>query len=248
MKRHNKSDLNLTDKTEKHALSKNLRLLEIMFERFNKRYFNEKIEASIVITDQPPSENYTNIRFDLAHRAGDKILYTISLSHEYIYPKSKQLVTRMLCQMIRLEALKKNIKISSGSSERYHNKNFKMMCEKVGIYVKHDKRYGWEPSGEISTENMGLILDLAFDYNPIYCLEQNVHITETNSIPSGRRPTSTRKYIDLYTGKSVRATKNLILFCLTGYNDAERIADQIEKQYGIKRMVKPFDTSKTNIK
>ena len=102
----------------------------------------------------------------------------------------------------------------------YHNKNFKAVAEACDLVVEHHSTYGWSitsPSDallEFCVENN--LTDIRLNRNDVMSIAVGVGGAHAGTFTgtTGRKPSSTRKYICPCCGMSVRATRNVNVACL----------------------------------
>ena len=102
----------------------------------------------------------------------------------------------------------------------YHNKNFKAVAEACDLVVEHHSTYGWSitsPSDallEFCVENN--LTEIRLNRNDVMSIAVSVGGTHAGTFTgaTGRKPSSTRKYICPCCGMSVRATKAVNIACM----------------------------------
>ena len=126
----------------------------------------------------------------------------------------------MLHEMVHLYNIQQNVQDCSRGGA-YHNKRFKEEAEKRALKIDHHPTYGWT----ITTPTDALIE---------WCIEHElgeIKVTRhdgtfafvpptgkktgapTPPTPTGKKPSSTRKYFCPHCGASVRATKDISIIC-----------------------------------
>lgn len=100
----------------------------------------------------------------------------------------------------------------------YHNKKFKEKAESVGLIIDYDSRIGWSLTSP-SEELIEYIIskdwqDIRINRNEYSGLAGTGKTGKgTSSGDTGKKPSSTRKYVCPCCGASVRATRTLSLVC-----------------------------------
>lgn len=202
-------------------------MLEKMFARINKHYFNGDL-IQPVITIQTDRSAYGHITVcDVWESQGER-RKELNISPEYMKRDFVELLCTLEHEMCHIYNMQNGIKdVSNGNA--YHNKKFKESAERIGLIIECVKTYGWtvtKPSDETRAYAIQLMRELKFDGFDIRRLgglnvsgadqDQDQDQDQEPTKPKtnvGKKPTSTRKYICPCCGTTIRATKEVSVIC-----------------------------------
>lgn len=178
--------------------SNNLKVLNALFNKYNKKYFDNRINGHVVYND-------TRFRVDVSSVVfhDGRFEYRICIPEEDVLQNNLgAIAVNMLTQMVLIYGLMNNIKMSS-NRQTYLNKKFNKKATEVGLTTKYigENGRGFFPTG-IDATNKKILKNFHLEDSAFYKLSGN---------PS--KKSSTRKYICPCCGNSFRATKNLNVIC-----------------------------------
>ena len=185
--------------------------LEDLFQRFNDRFFEGKLEAPVIAV----SPNHTGKTYGwcTTYKAwkndpeSEDGYYEINLCSEHLKRPFEHVCGTMLHEMVHLFNLYQGVQdVSRGST--YHNKRFKEAAEKRGLSIAKSQKYGWTITtlNEEGAEFVESLNQGAFDFfrTPIPAfMKKN----------GGRGSGSSRKYVCPKCGAIIRATKEVRVIC-----------------------------------
>jgi hypothetical protein len=123
-------------------LSKATEELDRLFDIFNQKYFDNKIEKPmIVIQSVGKKPAYGWFTINKLWKQNDKEFYEITIGAEYLNRSKYEICSTLIHEMCH--ALNNQLEVKDTSNNLvYHNKKFKYMAEKM-LEVKHDPKLGW---------------------------------------------------------------------------------------------------------
>lgn len=195
--------------------------LEKMFRALNRDFFpGEEIEEPIITIQSTPTA-YGHVSVAKTWKRKDEDRHELNISADWLNRPIENIVGTMLHEMVHLYNMEHGIKDTSRGGA-YHNKRFKAEAEKRGLIISHDKRIGWSV-----TQPGERVLDYILQ-NGWEDIEMNRGLSLTGWNPggstggkagtaaptkTGKKPSSTRKYICPKCGMSVRATRIVNIMC-----------------------------------
>ena len=133
-------------------LNKNIQLgdtineLYRIFDLFNKKFFDNKLEYPIIIIQSKRKNTLgtcsVNRVWKNKETENKNEKYEITLSAEHLHRPIEELCGTLLHEMIHLYCSLNNIKDTS-NNHVYHNKNFKAEAEKRGLIIEYAQSIGW---------------------------------------------------------------------------------------------------------
>lgn len=177
--------------------------LENAFDILNEKLFESTLTRPIITIQSTPRFYGHFTPYD-SWFSGENGYKEINIGAESLNRPIVETVATLIHEMTHYYCHINGIKDTSRNG-RYHNKVFKLEAEKRLISIAYDKRIGFSvttptPQLESFVAENGLLIDVDISRN-----------TPINA--SGKRPTSTRKYICPQCGTSVRATKVVNIKC-----------------------------------
>lgn len=131
-----------------YPLSDLLTELNRIFNLFNTKFFENKLEVPVIIVQASRKKRTLGTcsvnRIWLHHKetASDYAKYEISISAEYLNRPIEEICATLLHEMVHLHNGLNNIQDTSNNYV-YHNKKFKVESEKRGLLIEHAKTIGW---------------------------------------------------------------------------------------------------------
>lgn len=189
-----------------YILSSDNKFLEQSFEKLNKLYFNSSLPKVIItIQSSPKSNGYITV--NEVWKDNIHTYHEINISAEHISRPIENVLATLVHEMVHLYCMVNNIKdVSNGG--RYHNRRFKEEAEKRDLIIEKVKYIGYSKTSP--SERFIRVLK----ENGLYENINHYRNTETlTSLPTGKKKSSTRKYVCTICGNTVRATKDLNIIC-----------------------------------
>lgn len=195
--------------------------IEKIFNSFNRLYFNNALSLPLITYG---NNSYGALNKNAVTKNGSFYSHEMTLPIEILNKNIDEIAACVLHNMIHEYDFIYEKKMSSRGGT-YHNKKFKEFAEKCGLQcINAGEKNGWTTHTNNTFKDKCEKLGFEKKWSKRYTFK------------SGKRDSSTVKYIDEESKESVRGTKsNHILFC---FDDCPEIAEEIEKKYGKKRMIK----------
>lgn len=195
---------------ESAELSNFLAALERAFDTINKELFESTLSNKPVIVLAPTPGAYGHFTpYDSWKDAEGNARYEINLGANTIDRPTINTIATLVHEMVHLYCHEKNLKDTSRGGA-YHNKVFKREAERRGLKIDYDSRIGYSLTspGEalLELEKRGLFEDVA---NTLHRVAGS-----RRTSPTGKKSSSTRKYVCPSCGMSVRATKEVNILCI----------------------------------
>lgn len=191
------------------SLTTSIERLESVFSKLNDKFFNGELTEP-VITISPDSTHgaygwcTTWKAWKLKGEEKDGGYYEINICAEYLARDFYLIAETMLHEMCHLYNLQNGIKDCSRGGT-YHNRKFKECAEQHGLCIIASQKYGYAHTELLPSTREWLSLQNDLDF----VLYRHSPIKEK----SGKKKSSTRKYICPCCGLSVRATKEVKIVC-----------------------------------
>ena len=194
--------------------------IEKIFNSFNELYFDNSLSLPLI---KYGNNFYGALNQNAVTKNGSSYSHEMTLPVEMLNKTIDEIAACVLHNMIHEYDYVYEKKMAS-RGDTYHNQKFKLFAEKCGLSCEYTDKNGWITHTNDSFRQQCVELGFKKEWSKRYTFK------------SGKKDSSTVKYIDKASGESVRATKpNHILFC---FDDRPEIAAEIEKKYGKKRMIK----------
>lgn len=192
-------------------LSRKLESFERAFDLLNECFFENALSKSVITIYPTPCAYGHFTPWKSWEGAGGVRYCEINLGAETVNRPVIESMATLVHEMVHQWCYERGIKDTSRGGT-YHNKRFKREAEKRGLLISYDKRIGWsltKPSRPlIELERSG-----AFEE-----CERDLHrLGGTRGVSggaSGRKSSSTRKYVCPSCGMSVRATRTVRIMCM----------------------------------
>lgn len=200
---------------ETTKMSRTVGQLEKMYNTLNLDFFEGALPLPIITVQSKPG-TYGHCSAAKIWQRKDDDTYELNVAAEVLMLPIEETIDTMIHEMIHLYCRQNNIKECSRGGA-YHNGKFKEEAEKRGLTCEYDERIGWytKPSEkliEYALEKEWTELKIARKMTiglPPMIGGGSKEPKETKET----KPSSTRKYLCLKCGNSVRATKDLNLIC-----------------------------------
>ena len=192
--------------------------LNKIFDLLNEEFFQSALSRpTITIQSSPKAFGHFSLREDTWISAFGAS-HEINIGAGTLARPIEEVTATLLHEMVHYHNYEIGIKDTSRGCT-YHNRKFKEAAERCGLEVTHSDRYGWShtaPGDALLTfvlENN--LTDILLNRNE----DTSYRISRTGAhsgseTTSGKRPSSTRKYICPCCGNSVRATKWVNIACV----------------------------------
>ena len=193
--------------------------LNSIFDLLNAKYFESALSRPIITIQSTPKAYGHYTLYDAWSVDGDTGMREINVGAGTLARPIENVVATLLHEMCHYWNDRNGVKDCSRGNT-YHNKNFKVTAEARDLLVEHHPTYGWSitsPSDallEFCVENN--LTEIRLCRNDITSIATGVSGTHAGTFvgTTGRKPSSTRKYICPCCGMSVRATREVHIACL----------------------------------
>lgn len=184
--------------------------LENAYVVLNEKYF-DGVLSPVVITIQSSPKTYGHYTAYNAWSENSEGFREINISAENLARPIENIIATLIHEMVHHFCAMSGIQdVSRGGT--YHNKKFKQEAEKRGLIIEYSPRIGFSIT-EPSPELIEFVISQGWE-----CVDlSRVGTPDFISIgggSSGRKTSSTRKYMCPECGCSVRATKIVNVGCL----------------------------------
>lgn len=206
--------------------------LEYAYDMLNAYYFNSEL-TKVVITVQSSAKTYGHYTTYDAWTDKNRGYREINISAETLDRPIENVIATLLHESTHHYCDQNNIKDVSRNGT-YHNKRFKEQAELRGLLISYDSRIGYsitQPSPDLIQfiSDMGWKdIDLSrkgeWDFSPSGGGSGGA-IGPDGGSATGKKKSSTRKYLCPECGCSVRATKDVHIACL----DCNTVMEVVEK-------------------
>ena len=211
--------------------------LEGMYNLANNILFASKdikVELPVLITIQSRGK-HNALGWVTSQKAwidgkGEDFAYELNVAAESLARPAADIFNTIVHEMCHLVNIQRGVQDCTNSQR--HNKKFKEICDKVGLYCEQMGRYGWAATHEPekNSDELKAILSAYMEHgNPAALGMQRkdyaVKVTKGGSGEEGaggenagtstpkKRKSNQRKYVCPKCGTSVRATKDVRIMC-----------------------------------
>jgi len=137
-------------------LSKAHSELDRLFDIFNEKLFENKLEKPIIIiqsTGKKPIYGYCSLERRWSSKDSEQECYELGISAENLARDKEGICGTLIHEMVHLMNVGLGVK-DTASNYVYHNKRFKEAAEAVGLIIQKAPRIGWSVTtlGEKLTE------------------------------------------------------------------------------------------------
>ena len=134
-------------KTLTYQLTDTLAELNRIFNLFNTKIFDDKLELPVIVVNTRTKRAMGTCsvnRIWLYHKetGSDYSKYEITISAEYLNRPVEEICATLLHEMVHLYNGLNKVEDTSNNYV-YHNKKFKTEAEKRGLIIEHAKTIGW---------------------------------------------------------------------------------------------------------
>lgn len=186
-------------------ISDEVKFLEEAFDLLNKVYFESTLQKIAITIQSTPRAHGHFTPWD-SWVDGDASIKEINLGAESLKRPVVETVATPLHEMVHYYCHINGIQDTS-QGNTYHNKRFKVECEKRGLIIGYDRGIGYSPTTP-SSELANLVEQQGWgDRIKLFRDERRKN-------PTGKKLSSTRKYSCPKCGLSVRATKTVNIACV----------------------------------
>ena len=193
--------------------------LNSIFDLLNAKYFESALSRPIITIQSTPKAYGHYTLYDAWSVDGEQGMREINIGAGTLARPIENVVATLLHEMCHYWNDRNGVKDCSRGNT-YHNKNFKATAEARDLLIEHHPTYGWSitsPSDtllEFCVENN--LTEIRLCRNDITSIATGVSGTHAGTFvgTTGRKPSSTRKYICPCCGMSVRATREVHIACL----------------------------------
>ncbi len=202
-------------------------VLEYTFEVFNTEFFDSALPP-IVISIMSSAKTNGHFTVSKVWRSEDNYMHEINISAEHLDRPIENICATMMHEMVHYYCEINGIADTSKGG-RYHNKRFKEEAEKRGLAISYVQYAGFsrtEPTQVLKSiiDKYKIVkpLDINRDGEMMHMLVGGLVGTGSNGAVgdddsandgTGKKKSSTRKYVCPKCGNSFRATKDINVIC-----------------------------------
>ena len=180
--------------------------LEHAFDVLNKIYFNSALpKAIITVQSSPKSYGYITTSKVWTDKEKEESFYEINISAEHLTRPIENVLATLVHEMIHLFSIENNIK-SVSCNGRYHNAHFKEEAERRDLKITYEKYIGWS-----NTMPTDMFIQKIKENGLYRDIKHSRNTATLGGLPTGKKKSSTRKYVCPNCGASIRATKDINL-------------------------------------
>ena len=210
--------------------------LELMYNIANKHFahYGLHITLPVLVTIQSKgkhsADGWVTTQKSWVNGNGEDLAYELNVAAETLARPTADIFNTIVHEMCHLVNIQRGVQDCTNSQR--HNKKFKEICDKVGLYCEQMGRYGWAATHEPekNSDELKAILSAYMEHgNPAALGMQRkdyaVKVTKGGSGEEGaggesagtstpkKRKSNQIKYVCPHCGASVRATRKLNLVC-----------------------------------
>lgn len=193
--------------------------LNKIFDLLNAEYFENALSRpTLTIQSTPRAYGHFSLRDD-TWISKNGMSHEINIGAGTLSRPIEEVTATLLHEMVHYHNYINGIQDCSRGNT-YHNKRFREAAEQRGLIVKHSDKYGWSHTSpgdsllQFCLDNdLSDILINRNEFSGFQITGTGTHNGATG-IQIPKKPSSTRKYICLCCGMSVRATKVVNIGCL----------------------------------
>ena len=204
-------------------------VLEYAFRVLNEVYYNNELPEPIITIMSSPR---TNGHFTVGKvwKENDTKLHEINISAEHLDRTIENICATLNHEMVHYYCSLNGIQDTSQGG-RYHNKRFQVEATRRGLHIEQGKYIGWSitnPTLEFINILRKYNISKPIEINRDGALNLPIGTGGNNGLggddtSSGKKKTSTRKYICPKCGNSFRATKDIRVMCLDCFEDFVKV-------------------------
>ena len=211
--------------------------LELMYNLANELFERKgiKVTLPVLLTIQTKGKHHAYGWVTCGkvweNQQGEELAYELNIAAETLgrpIAETFNTVVHEMCHLVNIQR-----KVQDCTNSQRHNKKFKEVCDKVGLYCEEMGRFGWAATHEPMKNSCELkaVLDQYFKYGNTAALaiqrtEFKGGITKGGSGSTGttvtggeggettKKKSNQVKYVCHKCGKSIRATSKVNIMCL----------------------------------
>lgn len=210
--------------------------LELMYNIANKHFARHglRITLPVLVTIQSKGKHnaygWVTTQKSWVNGNGEDLAYELNVAAETLARPTADVFNTIVHEMCHLVNIQRGVQDCTNSQR--HNKKFKEICDKVGLYCEQMGRYGWAATHE-PNKNSDELKNVLAEYmgsGDATALEMQrkdyaVKVTKGGSGEEGaggetgtsagtkKRKSNQIKYVCPHCGTSVRATKQVRIMC-----------------------------------
>lgn len=197
--------------------SRLLGALEKLYRKINADWFDNELE-DVVLSVTPTPRAYGHLTVNNAWNVKGEGRRELNISSTTLDRDIVDICATLMHEMCHLLNIQKGVvDVSRGGA--YHNTRFKDCAEAHGLVIERDPRYGWtitQPGDAlvewILDNEIESILMSRSTPGGLGCIGGS-KAASGGAVPTGRKPSSTRKLVCPCCGQSVRATRTVNILC-----------------------------------
>ncbi|OTN84046.1 hypothetical protein A5819_003596 [Enterococcus sp. 7E2_DIV0204] len=187
------------------TMSDVLSYFEHSFQLLNNRYFQGFLPKTVV-TVQSTLKSYGHASVQKIWSGPTEHYYEINMSADYLDRDPEDIVATLLHEMIHVYCREQEIAEISRNGT-YHNKRFKLECEKRDLFVEKMDQYGWAATSATPAFQTFIKENQLDQQLPL------VRTTRTKKKTASQKKQSSRKYVCPSCETIIRATSEVNVIC-----------------------------------
>ena len=190
------------------SLQSTIEQLEVIFKKANDRFFKGELQKPVIAVNHDTTSGAYGwcSCWKAWQKEGTEGYYEINMCAEHLSRPIEDLVGTLLHEMVHLWNLQNGIKDTSRGNT-YHNKRFKVEAEQRGLTIEQHAKYGWTLTS-LNAEGLDFVESLGETTFGLH----RTPMTKAES-SSSKKKSSSRKYVCPCCNQSIRATKEVKLYC-----------------------------------
>lgn len=204
-------------KTDK--MSRTVSQLEHMYNAINTDFFQSALPVPVItVQSKPGSFGHSSVA--KVWKRSEDHAYELNIAAEVLTYPIEETIDTLIHEMVHIYCRENGIKEVSRNGS-YHNKKFKEIAEAHGLTCFDAGKYGWNTKAGDNLIEYALSKGwsefeiVRSSLSPLWAPPSSSTGASPapSPVPSGKRPSSTRKLVCPCCKQSVRATKKVNIIC-----------------------------------
>ena len=228
----------LKDYTNGKTFTEACAQLELMYNVANKHFARHglRVALPVLVTIQSKGKHsaygWVTTQKSWVDGKGEDLAYELNIAAETLARPVADTFNTIVHEMCHLVNIQRGV--SDCTNSQRHNKNFKAVCDKIGLYCEEMGRFGWAATHEPdkNSDELKNVLAEYIEAGDVEALnmqrkDYSVKVRKGSDADAGteagteagagtskpKRKTNQIKYVCPHCGTSVRATKQVRIMC-----------------------------------